>query len=198
MKLFLSDQTHKLNQHLNFLKNKKVMTYDASRLTEKISILPIDTDQDLCQLNLDFLFEYRIFPDNILTFCSQWKAEGRKMQCGDTIAQQVYIPPLKVCSQKLVFGVRINEIINLPHKKGFSYETLNGHVERGISFFTVEQIEGKVFFKIRTFSAPGNLLTRLLGPIFSIPYQDFCTKRALFNVKQHLEDKNHLNSNGFN
>ena len=172
------------------------MAYDVSRLTEKISILPIDTDQDLGQLNLDFLFAYRIFPDNILTFSSQWEAEGRKMQCGDTIAQQVYIPPLKVCSQKLVFGVRINEVINLPKKKGFSYETLDGHVEKGISTFTVEQAEEKVIFKIRTFSAPGNLLARLLGSVFSVPYQTFCTKKALFYVKQQLEAKNHPTSNG--
>jgi hypothetical protein len=167
------------------------MAYDASRLTERISLLPIDTDQDLGQLNLDFLFEYQIFPDNILNFCSQWKTEGRKMQCGDTIAQQVYIPPLKVCSQKLVFGIRINEVINLSHQKGFSYETLDGHVEKGISTFTVEQVEGKVFFKIRTFSALGNLLARLLGPVFSVPYQTFCTKKALVNVKQQLETNRH-------
>jgi len=194
MKLFLSDQTHKLNEHLSFLKNKNVMAYDVSRLTEKISILPIDTDQDLSQLNLDFLFEYQIFPENILTFRSQWGAESRTMQCGDTIAQQVFIPPLKMCSQKLVFGVRVNEIIDLPHKKGFSYETLEGHVEKGISTFTVEQIEGKVFFKIRTYSAPGNLLARLLGPVFSVPYQTFCTQKALFNVKQQLETNRHPTS----
>ena len=34
------------------------------------------------------------------------------MKIGDTIAQQANIPPFKNFSQKIIFGVRINEIIN--------------------------------------------------------------------------------------
>ncbi len=109
------------------------------------------------------------------------------MKVGDTIVQQVYIPPTKVFSQKIIFGVRINEIINEPARKGFSYETLEGHVEKGISTFTVEQQENNLIFKIQTYSTPGNILTKLIGLIFSIPYQTFCTKTALNNVKLQIE-----------
>lgn len=110
------------------------------------------------------------------------------MQVADTIAQQVYIPPIKIFSQKIIFGVRICEIINQTNKKGFSYETLDGHVEKGISTFTVEQLNEKVIFKIQTFSSPGNFFTKLVGPVFSVPYQTFCTKTALKNVKRQIEN----------
>ena len=169
------------------MKTKKVMDYDKSRLTNKISTIDIDTTKKLDQLNLDFLFDYQIFPDNIMIFNREWTDQSRKMKIGDTIAQQVYIPPTRTFSQKIIFGVRVNEIIDQADKKGFSYETLEGHVEKGVSIFTVEQLDNKVIFKVQTYSTPGNVLTKLLGPVFSVPYQTFCTKTALKNVKRQLE-----------
>lgn len=187
MRIYLTDQKNKLKQHLDFLKTKKVMDYEKSRLTEKISTIAINTTKKIEHLNLDFLFDYQIFPNNIMTFKNEWTVENRKMKIGDTIAQQVFIPPTKTFSQKIIFGVRINEIIDQSDKRGFSYETLKGHVEKGISTFTVEYLDNKVIFKIQTYSTPGNFLTKLLGPIFSVPYQTFCTNTALNNVKRQLE-----------
>jgi hypothetical protein len=189
MKIYLTDQNNKFKQHLDFLKTKSVMAYNKNLLTEKITTIEIKTTKTIDELNLDFLFEYKIFPDNIMTFKSQWTDENRQIRVGDTIAQQVYIPPTKTFSQKIIFGVKVNEIIDQADKKGFSYETLEGHVEKGISTFTVEQLDNKVIFKIQTYSTPGNVLTKLLGPIFSVPYQTFCTKTALKNVKRQLESQ---------
>lgn len=189
MKIYLTDQKKKFQQHLAFLKTKSVMAFDKTTLTEKTTMIEISTTKKIDQLNLDFLFNYQIFPDNIMTHDSEWFTEKRPMRIGDTIAQQVYIPPTKLFSQKIVFGVRVNEIIDQPDKKGFSYETLEGHVEKGISTFTVEQLNNKLYFKIHTYSSPGNALTKLLGPIFSVPYQRFCTNAALNNVKRRLEEK---------
>jgi hypothetical protein len=189
MKIYLTDQKNKFKQHLDFLKTKKVMDYDKSRLIDKISTIEIETTKNLDQLNLDFLFDYQIFPDKIMTFKSEWTDQRRKMKIGDTIAQQVYIPPTRTFSQKIILGVRINEIIDQADKKGFSYETLEGHVEKGVSTFTVEQLDNIIVFKIQTYSTPGNILTKLLGPVFSVPYQTFCTKTALKNVKQQLENQ---------
>ena len=62
------------------------MDYDKSWLTEKISTIEINTTKKIDQLNLDFLFEYQIFPDNIMTFKNEWTDQNRKMQIGDTIA----------------------------------------------------------------------------------------------------------------
>ena len=111
------------------------------------------------------------------------------MKAGDTIVQQVFIPPTKIVSQKLIFGVRIKEIIDEKSRKGFSYETLEGHVEKGISTFTVEEEQGRIVFKIKTFSGAGNLLSKLMGPFFSVPYQAFCTNKALENCKKQMENK---------
>lgn len=173
--------------HIKLLKSKQIMRFDRSQLREKVSTIEIKTTKNLEQLDLDFLYNYRIFPSHILVFKTQWEAENRLMQVGDTIAQQVYIPPIKRFSQKIIFGVRINEIINQKDKKGFSYETLEGHVEKGVSIFTIEEIDQKVIFKIHTFSTPGNLLTKMLSFVFTLPYQTYCTNSALKNVRMQLE-----------
>jgi hypothetical protein len=147
VRIYLTDQKRNFKEHLDSLKSKKVMDYDVSQLTNNISTIEIDTTKKIDQLNLDFLFDYQIFPDNIMTFKNEWTDQSRKMKIGDTIAQQVYIPPTRTFSQKIIFGVRINKIIDQADKKGFSYETLEGHVEKGVSIFTVEQLNNKIVFK---------------------------------------------------
>lgn len=189
MKIYLTDQNKHLSRHLDFLKSRQVMDYDKSRLTEKVTTITIDTKTKIENLDLQFLFDYKIFPDNIMIYLTEWNKENRKIKVGDTIVQQVYLPPTKMFSQKIIFGVRISEIINQPDKKGFSYETLDGHVEKGVSTFTIEQTDTEIIFKIQTFSAPGNILTKLLGPVFSVPYQTFCTRTALKNVKRQIEKR---------
>lgn len=186
MKIYLVDQYKKLDKHLEYLQSRPIMLYDKSRLKEKISSIILDSDKSVENLDLQFFFDYHIFPSNIMTFLTEWGNKKRKMKVGDTIVQQVYLPPIKMFSQKIIFGVRINEIIDGPDKKGFSYETLEGHVEKGISTFTIEQTNKGIIFKIQTFSTPANFITKILGPIFSIPYQTFCTKAALKNVKLNL------------
>lgn len=163
------------------------MEYDRNELVEKISSIEISRASDIHQLDLRFFFDYQIFPENILSGYTQWQDEKRSIQTGDTILQQVYLPPIPKFSQKALFGVRIKELIREDHRCGFSYETLKGHVECGISYFILEETNGKLFFRIQTFSKPGNFLTRILGPVFSIPYQTYCTKRALKNVKKTIE-----------
>jgi uncharacterized protein (UPF0548 family) len=118
-----------------------------------------------------------------MTFLAEWDFENRTMEVGDTIVQQVYLPPIKNFSQKIIFGVRINEVINESNRKGFSYQTLRGHVEKGISTFIAERSGNNTVFSIQTFSTPGNFLTKLMGPIFSVPYQTYCTKKAIKNIQ---------------
>lgn len=166
MKLYLTNQTAKFKAHLMELKSKPVMHYDKTRLKEKTTSVVIETTKSLDEWDLDFLFQYRIFPEHIMAYLGEWSLAYRSMQVGDTILQQVYLPPIKLFSQKILFGVRINALINEPIRKGFSYETLEGYVEKGISTFTVEEQQGQIRFKIHTFSTPGNLLTKLVGPIF--------------------------------
>lgn len=187
MKLFRTNQNAKFKEHLMELKSMPVMHYDKTRLKEKTTSVVIETTKSLKELDLNFLFQYRIFPEHIMAYLGEWSFENRNMQIGDTIVQQAYLPPIKLCSQKILFGVRIKALINEPTRKGFSYETLEGHVEKGISTFTIDEQQGQIRFIIHTFSTPGNFLTKLVGPIFSVLYQTYCTKAALKAVKKRLE-----------
>lgn len=189
MKIYIKEQNNQFSKHLDILKTSKVAKYKKSRLKEKSTVLFIETTKKLEQLNLDFLFDYQVFPEHILTSKSQWVEENRTMKAGDTIVQQIYIPPAKDLSLKIIFGVRVKEIISDSDRRGFSYETLEGHVETGISTFTVEEHDGRIACRIQTFSKPGTTLTKLFGPVFSTPYQSYCTNAALRNMKRQLENQ---------
>lgn len=177
MHIFLADRQPYFSQHLAALKNKPVMKYDRSRLKEKITTFTLQTATPLSDLDAAPLFDYRIFPEHVLTALTEWQQEGREMRVGDTIVQQVHLPPLRRFSFKLVFGVRICAVIDEPNRIGFSYETLEGHAERGISTFTLEQEGGIAVFRIHTFSEPGNRWLKMLS-FLTVPYQRYCTKAA--------------------
>lgn len=187
MKLYFTNQRSKFREHLASLKAKPVMQYDATQLRTKITTVEIATAQKLDQLDFGFLFDYKVFPVRVLEAKTQWQDEGRPMKTGDTIVQQVRIPPVMGFSQKIIVGVRINSITDHYGKKGYSYETLEGHVEKGISAISVEQQENKLVCNIQTYSAPGNFWIRLLGPVFALPYQAYCTRKALDHVKKQIE-----------
>ncbi|WP_430405725.1 DUF1990 family protein [Fluviicola sp.] len=187
MKIAFFNQQKQFRKHLEELKQVPIMNYEKSQLREKVSSIEIHNCSDLKELHLQSFFNYHIFPLNILSAYTQWEDEQRTMRAGDTILQQVYLPPFPKFSQKALFGVRIKEVIHEEKRCGFSYETLKGHVECGISYFLLEETNGKISFKIQTFSKPGNLLTRLLGPVFSLPYQTYCTQKGLKNVRKIIE-----------
>jgi len=192
MKIYLKDQTDNFGKLLTELMTRPVMAFDKTKLREKITTIGISCVADLRDIDLAFFFDYNIFPANIMSFMTQWQLEKRRMKVGDTILQQAFIPPISTFSQKIVFGVRINNIIEDTDRVGFSYETIEGHVEKGESTFTIERGERALVFKIRTFSTPGNLLTKLAGPFFTSPYQAYCTKKALEHVKQQVESQRRL------
>jgi hypothetical protein len=186
MNIYLTDQEKKFEILLKQLSSRSVITFDKRKLKERTTSIDLGSEKKLEQLDLNFFFDYKIFPSRILTFMAEWKIENRSIRVGDTILQQVFIPPTRVFSQKIVFGVRISSIIDETGRKGFSYVTIEGHVERGESVFTFEKAEGRLIFKITTFSEPGNVLTSLLGPIFTDPYQAYCTRAALENVRRQI------------
>ncbi len=188
MKIYFTDQANNFEHHLKKLQHQSVIKYDKAQLTEKINTIEINSQKSLTDFDTSFFWNYHIFPGNIMSFLTEWKLENRKMKIGDTILQQVFIPPILKFSQKIIFGVRINQIIHERTRLGFGYETLNGHVEIGESVFTIQKYsDDKTIFKIHTFSKPGNLLTKILEPVFSVPYQTFCTRKGLENVRQQLE-----------
>lgn len=185
MQLYLRDQQYRFSHHLDVFSRKPVARFDIRKLSEKTTSLELT--QSLDTLNLHRFFAYHIFSAHIMASLTQWQHEGRAMRAGDTLVQQAYLPPFRALSVKLLFGVRIHEIIDQPDVKGFSYDTLEGHVETGRSIFTVERSGAGSLIKIHTFSAPGTFLSKLVGPVFSLPYQTYCTRAALKHVKTQLE-----------
>ncbi len=187
MRVFIRDQERDLHTHLEGLKKVPVMNYDINHLRATSSTVTIGSSTEPAKLLRSFLNDYDIFPPSIMISLSEWNVEQREMRVGDTIVQQVYLPPTPRSSLKVVFGVRIVEIIDEPQRKGFSYETLEGHVEKGKSTFVLEETIRGLEFKIHTHSTPGTLVAKFLGPVFSVPYQAYCTRRALQYVKGRIE-----------
>jgi hypothetical protein len=186
MKIFLRSQQKRFESLLEDLMRRPIADTTGVLLRTQISEIGGLPDRTLNDADYSILFEYRIFPPAIMSYLTQWSIEGRSMRVGDTILQQVYVPPFPLFSQKIIFGVRIDGVIDEPGRRGFSYATLEGHAEKGRSVFTFEQPGGKKIFRIKTFSAPGNLLSKLSGPFFARPYQAYCTQKALEYVKNQL------------
>lgn len=177
MKVFLLDQRRRFKKHLDDLKAAAVTHYDRTRLTERVTSVYIDTGETGNPVDLDVLFDYRVFPTDVMTSYPQWSDEHRRIAVGDTIVQQVNIPPVTSCSLKLMFGARVCEIIDEDDRKGFSYESLTGYVEIGLSTFTVERQDHGHIFRIRTHSEPATALVRLLRSLVSVPTRLFAQAR---------------------
>ena len=160
----------------------------AGTLPEKTSQIALDYSGPLRSYHTDFLFAYDIFPRFLMRVEPQWIREGREMRVGDIIVQRAVLPPIGfgLCAE---FAVRISALISEPSKLGFAYETLAGHLERGISEFYFEERAGELFFVIHTYSEPAHWLSRLGRP-FSLAYQQWCTQQALKHVKQGFRSCN--------
>lgn len=178
MKILLSKQNKLFPAYLKELSTYQVVPYTKETLRHKTDSKKIKSVLELNSVNLIDFFNYKIFPSNILQAYTQWEHEGRGMQVNDTIVQQIQIPPIKGLSSKIITGVRIKEIINAENRKGFSYETLQGHVERGISAFIIEQKNNSLDFTIETYSSANGFMLSIFQPLSSM-YQDYCTQQAL-------------------
>jgi hypothetical protein len=160
----------------------------AATLPEKTSEIALDCSGSLSAYRTDFLFAYDIFPRFLMRAEAQWIREHRAMRVGDIIVQRAVLPPIGfgLCAE---FAVRISALISQANRLGFAYDTLAGHLERGVSEFYFEERAGALFFVIHTHSEPAHWLSRLSRP-FSLGYQKWCTQQALNHVKQRFESCN--------
>lgn len=160
----------------------------AATLPEKSSEIPLGYSGPISSYRTDFLFAYDIFPHSLMRAEPQWIRERRAMRVGDIIIQRAVLPPIGfgLCAE---FAVRISALISEPSKLGFAYDTLAGHLERGVSEFYFEERSGALFFVIHTHSEPAHWLSRLGRP-FSLVYQKWCTQQALKHVKKRFESCN--------
>ncbi len=173
MRICFSDQSSKSDQLIEEFVEAKVMAYNKSNMLHKVTTLEVEIKGRLRDFDLSFIDRFEMFPNNILIGFTQWKKENRAIRVNDTIVDQMNLPPIKWILPKIIFGVRINEIYNTTTRYGYSYEALEG-----------------LIFKIETYSVPGSLLSTLVGPIFTLPYQAYCARKALQNSKLKFEQLN--------
>ena len=162
---------------------------DARTLPERTTSIDLGVAGPISNWRTDFLFDYDIFPSSIMRFEAEWKTEGRQMRVGDVILQRAVVPPIGVgfCME---FAVRICSIIEEGGCLGFEYETLSGHAERGVSKFYFEDKGGSLAFTIRTHSEPGHWTSRIAKRVVTLPYQAWCTRRALKHVRDRFHQHN--------
>ncbi len=162
---------------------------DVRALPENTTSIALGVAGPIRNWRTDFLFDYGIFPAALMRFEAEWEKEGRKMTVGDVILQRAVMPPIGFgfC---LEFAVLICAAFEEEQRLGFAYETLSGHAERGISEFYFEQKKGELFFTIHTFSEPGHWTSRIARRFFTLPYQAWCTRRALAHVHRRFREEN--------
>lgn len=158
---------------------------DQRAFPERTSAIALGVAGPIRKWQTEFLFDYLIFPAAIMRFEAEWGKKRRKMEVGDVILQRAVMPPIGfgVC---LEFAVRVSALIQEEKRLGFAYETLFGHAESGVSEFYFEDRDGQLFFTIHTFSQPGHWTARVAKHLFTLPYQAWCTRRALANVRGHF------------
>jgi len=165
---------------------------DPLALPEQTTSVALQVAGPIKRWRTDFLFDYAVFPAAIMRFDAEWEAEGRKMAVGDIILQRALMPPVGfgLC---LEFAVRVCALISEDRRLGFAYETLTGHAESGISEFYFEEKKGELFFTIHTYSQPGHWTSRIGKRFFTLPYQAWCTRRALTHVRRLFHHANQDN-----
>jgi uncharacterized protein (UPF0548 family) len=126
----------------------------------------------------DRLWSYDIFPPCLMraAVCS----EDGQVNTGVVIVQRVRVGLAVIESAVRVIDVWATEGDDV-EEAGFTYATLAGHPETGVSTFWVARRGDKVEFAIKARSRPGTLLTRIGRPL-SRAFQRAATRAALRHV----------------
>jgi hypothetical protein len=185
VKIFIRDQEHRLADFVPEYRQLSLSYSATIGFREQVARAPVHLGAPVLELdrcNFDFLFDYAVFPAHILVFAAEWDKAGRRMQPGDVIVQQAFLPPWPV-SLKCIFGVRVLETFTSSTRAGFRYGTLMGHAEQGESAFYFKRSDGKFEAVVHTHSRPGLLASRLAAPVFTHRYQQYCAGQALLRMQ---------------
>jgi len=156
----------------------------AGLIPEKYSVIlgsVSDTaDGVLFHRAVDALLAYDVFPPQQMRalVCTS----NNRVSMGATIVQRIFLGPIG-----FEVAVRVVDVFSgeagSERRSGFTYATLQGHMEKGISSFIVEQKPGgPVSFSIETRSRPGHWLIRFSGPLARL-IQKRANKKALAHLQ---------------
>ena len=139
---------------------------------------PGELPQDLYRRTAERLWSYDIFPRDLMqpTVCS---TDGHVVE-GAVIVQRVKVGLLVMEAAVRVVRTWHNESIDTD-ESGFTYATVAGHPEKGVSSFSVSRSGEIVEFRVKARSRPGTLLTRMGRPA-SRAFQRAATRAALRHV----------------
>lgn len=184
MKIYLSDQSKYFRKHLANLKHSAIKPFDINNLVEKEFVQEINFNNEytISEFDLSDFYNYKFFPEQIIKAYPQWIDENREMKVGDTILQQIHLPPSPF-NIKMIMGVRIIQKDDL----SFSYETLEGHAEIGRAKFQISQGPDSIIASIHSYSRGDNFFAKLFEKLITSPYQDFASKKALNGIKKIIE-----------
>ncbi len=128
--------------------------------------------------------EYRIFPPHLVDRV----LKRTPMQVGDTVGLSYRLAP----GIRLFFASRVIDVFETTqanaYRSGFTYRTLQGHIEFGEETFAVEKdmTTGAVTASLTAWSRPGHWLTRL-----GYPYARWCQLHAGRSAVEHLKQVAH-------
>lgn len=190
MKYYLFDQQPTLDQHLAEFRSLPLSFESTDNIPNRIITSPIPFSADEPNVyDFSFLFHYKIFPSHILNFYGEWQVDNHEMKEGDIIIQQIHIPPTDL-SLKIVFGVKVLSVFKEDNRLGFSYGTLKGHPETGVNEFSFFRKNKQLFAQISTTAKPGRFISKILAPIFTRPYVNYCNNQALELMKENFLKSN--------
>lgn len=140
--------------------------------------VPGQSAHDLYRRTVDRLWSYDIFPPDLMrsTLCS----DDVLVREGVVIVQRVKVGFVVMEAAVRVVRVWHDGSIDA-EESGFTYATVRGHPEMGVSSFWVSRSGEVVEFHIEARSQPGTLLTRLGSPV-SRAFQRAATRAALRHV----------------
>ena len=148
-----------------------------------------DPVRTLDGFDLDYLFQYCVFPRSLLRFFGEWQLERRTMAMGDVIVQEASMPPCR-CGIKFLFGVRVLSVQRTETEAAFTYGTLKGHPENGTNTFSICIADEWLFATVETLDRPGAFPIRIFRAVFIKPYTDYCNRRALLKMRDEFLARN--------
>ena len=141
-----------------------------------------DTEQ-LFHWAAERVAHFEIFPPSLMTALVD--SPGAKVATGATILIGVFMGPLRLRMADRVLDVSEGED-EKEKWSGFTYGTLEGHVEKGIETFRVvlDKASGKVTFFMEAWSKPGHWLVCL-----SYPWARMMQKKAGREAVRFMKDR---------
>ena len=152
--------------------SRRPMTADSSRVDGVTDTYGVDLRAAVFDDAVDRLFRYDIFPPTLMRahVCA---TDGR------VAPDAVVIQRVRIGFVVMEAAVRVIDVWRRDSEDaGFTYATLDGHPERGVSRFRVVSDGSIVRFEIEAISRPGSILTSIARP-FARRFQQSATRAAL-------------------